>query len=197
MGLAPMAGGTGAAVTVRVTETETVVAPGALIEIIPLKGGPAASVPVATVRVTAAFPVPDTRESVNHGALVTLADQLRVPPPVLLIVRACVAGLPPPCWAVKERLVGLAPMAGLTETTEAEGGVINCASPGNSAASLLIDRPPLLPLPEVEVLPAPTAANELVPVDAIPAAMDVLAVAGDGATFMVARGTAAPTLLLL
>ena len=94
-GLAPMAGGTGAAVTVNDTETVTVVAPGALIEIIPLKGGPAASVPVATVRVTGAFPVPDTRESVNHGALVPLADQVRVPPPVLLMLSVWVAGLLP------------------------------------------------------------------------------------------------------
>ena len=101
---------------------------------------------------------------------------------------------------MKEKLVGLAPMAGLTagltEITGAEGGEINCANPGISAANLLIDRPPALPLPEVEELPAPAAASGIVPVDAVPAAMDLLAVAGDGATLMVARGTVVPTLLL-
>ena len=90
-----MAGGTGAAVTVNVTGTVLLVAPGAVCVIIPL-WVPAGSVPVATVRVTVAlFPVPDAGESVNHGALVTLADQVRVPPPVLLRLRVWVAGLLP------------------------------------------------------------------------------------------------------
>jgi hypothetical protein len=43
----------------------------------------------------------------------SLAVQLKVPPPVLLIVRVWVAGLDP-AWAVKEKLVGLAPIAGAT-----------------------------------------------------------------------------------
>ena len=97
---------------------------------------------------------------------------------------------------MKAKLVGLAPMAGLIETAGAEGGAINCANPGNSAANLLIDRPPVLPLPEVEELPPPAAANGIVPFDAVPAALDPMVVADDGATFMVARGTAAPALLL-
>ena len=102
----------------------------------------------------------------------------------------------PPCWAVKDRLVGLAPIAGLTETTGAEAGESNCGNPGISAANLFIDRPPALPLPEVEELPAPAAASGMVPVGAVPTAMDPVAVANDGAILVVARGTAVPTLLL-
>ena len=151
--------------------------------------------PVAALAVTVPFPVPEAGLRVSQAAL-SLADQVSVPPPVLLIVRACVAGLPPPCWAVKERLVGLAPIVGLTEITGAGGGEINCANPGISAANLLIDRPPALPLPEVEELPAPAAASGMVPVDAVPAATDPLAVAGDGATLMVARGATVGSLLV-
>ena len=93
--------------------------------------------------------------------------------------------------------MGLAPIAGLTEISgTAAGGEINCANPGISAANLLIDRPPALPLPEVEELPAPAAASGIVPVGAVPAAMYPVALANDGATLMVARGTAVPILLL-
>ena len=45
-------------------------------------------------------------------------------------------------------------------------------------------------------MPAPAAASGMVPVDVVPTAMDPVVVAGDGAILMVARGTAAPTLLL-
>jgi hypothetical protein len=152
-------------------------------------------VPVATVRVTAPFPVPDAGESVSQAALL-MAVQLSVPPPVLLMLKVCAVGLPPPCWAVKARLVGLAPIAGLTETTGTEAGESNCVNPGISAANLLIVRPPVYPLPEVDDLLPPAAANGLVPVGTVPTAMDPVAVADDGATLMVARGTAAPTLLL-
>ena len=93
--------------------------------------------------------------------------------------------------------MGLAPIAGLAGTTGTEGGEINCANPGISAAILLIDRAPGLPLPEVEELPAPAAASGMVPVDAVPAAaLDLVVVADNGATLMVARGKAAPKLLL-
>ena len=143
--------------------------------------------PVVTVRVTAPLPEPEAGDRVNHAAL-SLADQVRVPPPVLVMLSVWAAGLVPPCWAVKERLVGLAPIAGLTESIGAEGGEVNCANPGISAANLLIDRPPALPLPEVEELPTPAAASGIVPVGAVLTAMDPLAVAGDGATRMVARG---------
>ena len=50
--------------------------------------------PVATVRVTAALPVPDACESVNQAAL-SLADQVKVPPPVLLMLIVWAAGLTP------------------------------------------------------------------------------------------------------
>jgi hypothetical protein len=96
---------------------------------------------------------------------------------------------------VKERLTGLAPIAGLVETTVPEGGEINCANPGISAASLLIDRPPAFPFPEGEELPAPAAASGIVPVADVLTAIDPFAVVGDGATLMVASGTATPTLL--
>ena len=142
--------------------------------------------PVVTVRVTAPLPEPEAGERVNHGAL-PLADQVNVPP-VLLMLSVWAAGLAPPCVAVKVKLVGLAPIAGLTEITGAEGGAINCANPGISAANLLIDRPPALPLPEVDELPAPAVASGVAPIDAVPAAMDAVAVADDGATRMVARG---------
>ena len=51
-------------------------------------------VPVATVSVTAALPVPDVCESVNQAA-VSLADQVRVPPPVLLMFIVWAPGLAP------------------------------------------------------------------------------------------------------
>ncbi len=96
---------------------------------------------------------------------------------------------------MKERLTGLAPIAGLVETTVPEGGEMSCANPGISAASLLIDRPPAFPFPEVGELPAPAAASGIVPVADVPTAIDPFVVVGDGATLMVASGMAAPTLL--
>jgi hypothetical protein len=140
-------------------------------------------------------PVPEAGLSDNQVVL-SLVLQLKVPPPVLLMVKVCAVGLPPPCWAVKARLVGLAPIAGLTETTGTEAGKSNCVNPGISAANLLIVRPPVYPLPEVDDWPPPAAASGMVPVGAVPTAMDPVAVDDDGATLMVARGTAAPTLLL-
>jgi hypothetical protein len=150
---------------------------------------------VATVRVTIPVPVPDAGESVSQAAL-SMAVQLSVLPPALLMLKVCAVGLPLPCWAVKDRLVGLAPIAGLTETTGTEAGESNCANPGISAANLLIVRPPVYPLPEVDDLPPPAAASGMVPLGAVPPAMDPVAVANDGATLVVARGTAVPTLLL-
>ena len=151
--------------------------------------------PVATLAVTAPLPVPEAGLSDNQAVL-SLADQLRVPPPALLTVRVCAVGLPPPCWAVKDRLVGFALIAGLTDSTGTEGGEINCANPGISAANLCIVRPLAPPLLEAEEVAAPAAASGVVPVGAVPTAMDPVAVAKDGATLMVARGTAAPALLL-
>jgi hypothetical protein len=88
-------------------------------------------VPVVTLRVTAPFPVPEAGLSVNHAAL-SLADQLSVPPPVLLTLRVWVAGLAPPCVAAKAKLVGLAPMAGGTGAggdDEDDVGLTSCVSP--------------------------------------------------------------------
>jgi hypothetical protein len=61
----------------------------------------------------APFPVPEAGLRANQAAL-SLADQLKEPPPVLLMLTVWAAGLAPPWVAVKERLVGLAPMAGGT-----------------------------------------------------------------------------------
>lgn len=42
----------------------------------------------------------------------SVALQVSEPPPVLLMLKVWGTGLPPPCVAAKERLVGLAPIAG-------------------------------------------------------------------------------------
>jgi len=68
-------------------------------------------VPVVALNVTAPLPVPADGDTVNHAAL-SLAVQLKVPPPVLLMLTVWAAGLLPPCWAVKDKLVGLAPIVG-------------------------------------------------------------------------------------
>jgi hypothetical protein len=98
-----------AAATVNVTGTVTEVAPVALRVTVPL-WLPAVKVPVVAVSVTAPLPVPEAGLSVNHAAL-SLALQLKVPPPVLLMVKVWAVGLAP-ARAVKEKLAGLAPMAG-------------------------------------------------------------------------------------
>jgi len=85
---------------------------------------------------------------------------------------------------------------GGVEGAGAEDGDINCASPGISAANLLIDRPPAFPFPEVEELPPPAAASGIVPVDTLPAALAPEVVAEVGARLMVARGTVGATVLI-
>ena len=127
--------------------------------------------------------------------MLSLALQLNVPPPVLLMFKVCVEGLLLPCWAVKERLVGLVPIAGLVEIAGAEGGDSNCASLGISEASLCIVRPPP-PFSDLDELPPPAEANGVVPVDTVPAGVEFVAGADDGATLIVAKGKADPTLLL-
>lgn len=107
-GLSVMVVGAGA--TVSVTGTETLGAPVALIVTVALYV-PAVNELVDTVAVNAPFPVPDAGVSVSHAAL-SVTDQANVPPPVLLMVTVCGAGLPPPCCAVNDKLVGLVPMAG-------------------------------------------------------------------------------------
>ncbi|MCX5728040.1 MAG: hypothetical protein NTZ28_04240 [Nitrospirae bacterium] len=114
-------GGTGAvATTVNITGTVTGEAPVAFIVTVAL-WLPTVKVPVLTVSATAPFPVPEAGLSLNQAAL-SLAVQLSVPPPVLLMLTVWVAGLAPPCLAAKERLVGLAPMAGGATGGGATGG---------------------------------------------------------------------------
>jgi hypothetical protein len=87
-------------------------------------------VPVVTFKVTAPFPVPEAGETASQAAL-SLALQFRVPPPVLLMLRVLAAGLLPPCWAVKDRLVGLAPIAGGTgaAVTVSATGTVTVVAP--------------------------------------------------------------------
>ena len=78
---------------------------------------------------TEPLPVPEAGDTVNQVAL-SLALQLNVPPPVLLMLRVWAAGLLPPCCAVKEKLVGLAPIAGGTgaggeDEVEEDDGLTN------------------------------------------------------------------------
>jgi len=56
------------------------------------------------------LPVPDAGLGVSQEAS-SLTVQLSVPPPVLEMVSAWLAGAAPPCVAVKPMLVGLNPMA--------------------------------------------------------------------------------------
>ena len=95
VGLAPMAGGTGAAATVKVTGTVTGVTPVPPLSVTVPLVEPTGKVPVVAVSVTLPLPVPPAVESVNQGAL-SLAVHVRVPPPVLLIVRVCGAGFAAP-----------------------------------------------------------------------------------------------------
>src|SRR6266849_4612256 len=48
----------------------------------------------------------------RNGPAVTAADQFNVPPPVLLTATVWLAGLLPPCVAVKDNEVGFSPMTG-------------------------------------------------------------------------------------
>ena len=160
---------------------------------------PVASPAGLTLAASAPAPEPEAGLRVNQAAF-SLALQLKGPP-VLLMVTVCAAGLAPPCWAVKESAVGLAPMAGLIEGGVVEGagaedGAISCANPGISSVILLIDRPPAPPLPEADGCPAPAVANGAFPVDGVAAAMDLVVVVEDGATLMVVRGTVGTTLLI-
>ena len=121
------------------------------------------SVPVATVAVNEPLPVPKAGLSVSHAAL-SLADQASVPPPVLLIVRVWLAGLPPLCWAVKYRLAGLMPMAGLVAAGLSVGAT-SCDSPVISDMS----RPNCFePVFGVEALPPEVEAVSPLLVDVLP-----------------------------
>ena len=85
VGLAPIAGGTDAAVTVKLTGTVTVEAPVALRVITP-GYVPVAKELSAALTVTVPLPAPEAGETVSHETL-SLAAHDNVLPPVLLIVR--------------------------------------------------------------------------------------------------------------
>jgi hypothetical protein len=85
-------------------------------------------VPVVTLNVTVPFPVPVLELRVNQAAL-SLALQFNVPPPVLLMLRVCVAGFAPPWVAVKARLVGLKFRAGGAGVTVNVTGTVTEAAP--------------------------------------------------------------------
>ena len=82
-----------AALTVNVTGTETVVAPVALRLMKPVYV-PAVSEPDTAVTVTVLLLVPEVDPKVSQVAL-SVADQVRVPPPVLLMLSVWAAGLLP------------------------------------------------------------------------------------------------------
>jgi hypothetical protein len=74
---------------------------------------PAVSDPVAALTVSAPGPVPEAGDRTSQAAL-SLALHVRVPPPVLLMLRVWAAGFPLPCCAVNDRLLGPVPIAGGT-----------------------------------------------------------------------------------
>src|SRR5574341_715911 len=151
------------------------------------------------------LPVPEAGETVNHAAW-SLADQLSVPPPVLLTLRAWVAGLAPPWVAAKAKLVGLAPKAGGTGAggdDDDDGGLTSCVSPGISAVRRDIERPAagvVAPLEEfVEGAPASEVdpSNELrgIVVLGLTAVLVVAVVVLISVSDDVAGAVTAPTLL--
>ena len=94
-GLAPIAGGTGAAVTVKETGIVTGVTPVPPLRVIVPVWLPVAKVLVVACNVMVPLPMPEPVVRVNQPAF-SLAVQFKVPPPVLLILTVCAAGLLPP-----------------------------------------------------------------------------------------------------
>ena len=78
-------------------------------------------VPVITLTMITPLFVPEVRLSLSQGAL-SLAVQLSVPLPELLMLKVWDAGLAPPCVAAKERLAGVAPMVADGIGGEVTGG---------------------------------------------------------------------------
>jgi hypothetical protein len=133
-------GGTEVVSTVNVTGTVTDAIPVALSVIVPL-WVPTAVVPVITLTMITPLFVPEVRLSLSQAAL-SLAIQLSVPPPELLMLKVWDVGLAPPCVAVKERLAGVAPMAaggtggGVTGGGDGGGGVIGGGGVGEAPAGI-------------------------------------------------------------
>lgn len=67
-----------------------------------------------STHVMAPLPAPEAGPRDKLGCAITGAPGHGAAP-VLSMLSVWDPGLPPPCWAVKDRLVGLAPIAGLTE----------------------------------------------------------------------------------
>ena len=65
--------------------------------------------------------VPEAGLKLSHVAL-SLTDQLRVPPPVLVTLTIWAEGFAPPCTPVKPRLVGLRPIVGDGGGGDDDGG---------------------------------------------------------------------------
>ena len=74
---------------------------------------PTTKAPVVACKVIVPLPEPAPAVRVNQP-VVSLALQVKVPPPVLRILSVCAVGLLPPWIAVNTRLVGLAPIVGGT-----------------------------------------------------------------------------------
>ena len=134
VGLAPMAGGTGAAVTVKETGIATGVTPVPPLRVTVPVWLPVAKAPVVACNVIVPLPVPEPAVRVNQPVF-SLAVQVKVPPPVFLMLSVCAAGLLPPWIAVNARLMGLALMAGGTGaavTMKVTGTVTDGAPLGHS-----------------------------------------------------------------
>jgi hypothetical protein len=89
---------------------------------------------VLTDTIIVPLPVPDEGLSVSQP-MFSLEVHVSVPPPALLTLKVLVDGLPPPCVAVKERLIGLMPRTGVDgggEGLEVFEGATIWASPGIS-----------------------------------------------------------------
>ena len=130
VGLTPIAGGTGAAVTMKETGIVMGVTPVPPLRMTEPVWVPGAKVPVVACKVIVPFPVPEPAVRVNQPVF-SLALQFKVPPPVLRTLRVCAAGLLPPWIAVKARLVGLAVIAGGTgaAVTMKETGIVTEDAP--------------------------------------------------------------------
>jgi hypothetical protein len=146
---------------VSVTGIDLGVAPVAATVIKPLKV-PAVRLAVFTVAVTMPLPEPVAGLSVSQEAL-SLAFHVSVPPPVLLIPIDWAPGLLPPCVALNERLVGLAPMDGGTgaaDTVKETGivlGVVPVAATVIVALKVPAARPAVFTLAVTVPLPEPDA----------------------------------------
>ena len=134
VGIKPMAGGTGAAVTVKETGIVMGVTPAPPLRVTVPVWVPGAKAPVVACKVIVPVPVPEPAVRVNQPVF-SLALQFKVPPPVLRMLSVCAAGLLPPWIAVNARLLGLAPMAGGTGaavTMKVTGTVTDGAPLGHS-----------------------------------------------------------------